>query len=116
LLVGAVLAAMALATFVTPLLGAHRVLVEEKNRLLGEVGNRLRPILADLHQDVDSGKLRRMDNLSKAFASLEMERNLLEKVPTWPWEPQTVRGLIGALLLPVAVWLIQLVLQRVIGS
>jgi hypothetical protein len=116
LLVGAVLAAIALATFVTPLLGVHRVLEEEKSRLLGEVGDRLRPILANLHKDVDSGKLSRIDDLSKAFASLEMERNLLEKVPTWPWEPQTVRGLIAALLLPVAVWLIQLVLQRVIGN
>lgn len=115
LLLGALLATIALGTLVTPLLGAHRLLIEEKGRRLGETSARLRGLIQDLHRGVDSGNLRGLDRLNNAISGLEVERNLLEKVPTWPWEPQTVQGLIAALLLPVAVWLVQLALGRILG-
>jgi hypothetical protein len=114
-LAAATFGGLALVTFVVPLLGAHRVLAEEKGRRLNETSDRLGGLIQDLHRGVDSGNLHGMDRLSNAIAGLEVERNLLEKVPTWPWEPQTVRGLIAALLLPVAVWLVQLALGRLLG-
>ncbi len=34
------------------------------------------------------------------------------RIPTWPWEPGALRGLVAALLLPVVIWLIQFFLGR----
>ncbi len=106
---------LAFTTFVWPLLGIHRLLEEEKGRLLDECSLRIEAAIAALHQRVDGEKLEGMDDLNKTIASLEIEQNLLEGIPTWPWQPDTVRLLITALALPLGLWLIQYVLQRVIG-
>jgi hypothetical protein len=106
---------LALVTFVWPLLGIHGLLVEEKGRLLDECSFRLEAAIAELHRRVDDWALEGMDDLNKAIASLELELNLLEKIPTWPWRPDTVRLLLTALALPLGLWLVQYVLQRVIG-
>ena len=57
-----------------------------------------------------------MDDLSKALASLEIERASLERVPTWPWERGTLRSLVAALLLPLILWLAQAFLEKSLGA
>jgi hypothetical protein len=106
---------LAVATFVWPLLGIHRLLVEEKGHLLDECSLRLEATIAELHQRVDGQRLEGMDDLNKTIASLEIELNLLEGIPTWPWQPETVRLLITALALPLGLWFAQYILQRVMG-
>jgi hypothetical protein len=106
---------LSFTTFSWALLGIHRLLEEEKARLLDECSLRMEAAIAVLHQRVDGGKLEGMDDLNKTIASLEIEQNLLEGIPTWPWRPDTVRLLITALALPLGLWLIQYVLQLVIG-
>jgi hypothetical protein len=103
------------ATFLWPLVGVHRLLEEEKGQLLDECSLRIESAIAVLHQRVDGEQLGGMDELNKMLASLEIEQNLLERIPTWPWRPETVRLLITALALPLGLWLIQYVLQLVIG-
>jgi hypothetical protein len=82
---------LALASFVWPLLGLHRLLDEEKERLLGEASLRFEAAIVELHQRMDSGKLEGMTDMNMAIASLELEQNALNRIPTWPWQPETVR-------------------------
>jgi len=65
---------------------------------------------------VDATNLRDMDALNKAIASLEIERNLLNRIPTWPWQPESLRTVIVALLLPIFVWLAQQLLSRFLAG
>jgi len=109
-------AAVASATFALPLLGAHRRLVEEKDRRLAEASSRFEAAITELHRQLDRGRLLQMDPLNKAVATLEIEQNVLRRIPTWPWQPGAVRGLLAALFLPVAVWAIQLFLGRFFGT
>jgi hypothetical protein len=106
---------LALVSFVWPLLGIHRLLVEEKGRLIDECSIRLEATIADLHQRVDDRALTAMDDLNKTMISLELELNLLEKIPTWPWRSETVRLLLTALALPLGLWLVQYVLRQLMG-
>ena len=106
---------LALATFLWPLLGVHRLLEEAKGQLLDECSLRIESAITVLHQRVDGERLEGMDDLNKTIASLEIEQNLLDRIPTWPWRPETVRLLITALALPLGLWFIQYVLQRAIG-
>lgn len=106
----------AVATFLLPLLGIHRQLAREKERMLQEMGHRMEAAVAELHRRVDDNDLARMDDLNKTLASLEIERAALERVPTWPWQPETLRSLVAALLLPLALWLVQVFLQRLLGG
>ena len=108
--------AIAGATFALPLLGAHRRLVDEKNRCLTEASSRFEAAAEQLFRDLDGQRLGQMDNLNKALASLEILQTGLRRIPTWPWQPGALRGLLAALFLPVAVWAIQLLLGRLLGT
>jgi hypothetical protein len=50
------------------------------------------------------------------LSSIKTELAMIEKIPTWPWQPETLRVLITALAFPLGVWLIQLFLGRYFGS
>jgi hypothetical protein len=116
--VGSVLliTALAVAAFLWPLLGIHRLLREEKGRLMDECAERLEAAIAELHRLMDSGDLEGIDRLNLAMASLVMERDALDAIPTWPWQPETPRLLITALALPLGLWIIQYVLQLLLGQ
>ncbi len=107
--------ALAVAAFALPQLGIHRLAIVEKDRLLDEANKRLAETIAELHRRVDAGELKGIFDLSSAMSSLQTELSMLEEIPTWPWRPETVRWLASALLLPLGLWLIQLLLQRILN-
>jgi len=110
-----IIQSVAVVTFIWPQLGIHRLQVAEKDRLLDEVYQRLKATIVELHRRVDDGELEKMDELSGTFANLETELSILKEIPTWPWQPETVRWLVTALVLPLGLWIIQYLLQRVLG-
>jgi hypothetical protein len=110
------IAALAVVAFIWPQLGVHRLQVAEKERLLEEVSQRFETTIIDLHQRVDERELEGIADLNSAMVSLEIEKTALERTPTWPWQPETVRWLVTALLLPLVLWLVQFLLQRLLGS
>jgi hypothetical protein len=95
-----------------PIWGIHNLLLEEKQRLLVESNQRLQKAIADLHGRVDQRHLERMDDLNKAMASLEIEQNTLRRIPTWPWQPDTIRWVAAAFMFPLVLWLVQTILER----
>ncbi len=107
---------LALLVFVWPLWGVHRLLREEKARLLDECALQLEDAIADLHRKMEGGDLTGVDQLNLAMASLVIEKDALDAIPTWPWQPETPRLLITALALPLGLWIIQYILQLVLGS
>jgi hypothetical protein len=106
---------LALAAFVWPLLGVHRLLDEEKARLLDENSQHFEATIVRLRQCAESGELGDMGALNTALCTLESERSLLGRIPTWPWQTETVRLLFTAIGLPLGLWIAQYVLQRVLG-
>jgi len=106
---------LAFLTFIWPQLGIHSLQVAEKDRLLEEANRRFESTITELHTRIDAGKLEKIGELSTTLSTLEKELNALRQIPTWPWQPETVRWLVTALVLPLGLWIIQFVLQRVLG-
>ena len=106
---------VALLTFLLPQLGIHRLQVQEKNRLLEEANRRVVAVIAALHKCVDEDKLNDVPSLNATLSTLELERDVLNRISTWPWQPETVRWLATALVLPMGLWILQLILGRVLG-
>ena len=106
---------IAVVIFIWPQLGIHNLQVAEKEHLLEQANQRFEVIIAELHRRVDEGELDKMNDLSMTMTNLEMELNSLKKIHTWPWQPETVRWLITALVLPLGLWLIQFALQRILS-
>jgi hypothetical protein len=110
-----VILVLAGASFLWPQLGIHSLQVAEKDRLLEEANQRLEATILKLHERVDAGELDKIGELNTTLSTLEMELSALKRIPTWPWQPETVRWLITALVLPLGLWILQIVLQRVFG-
>jgi hypothetical protein len=88
----------------------------EQERLLDEVYLRLEATVSELHRQVDIGEYGAMEDLSYAITSLETEVNAIKGIRTWPWEPETLQILVTALAMPLGLWLIQIILERVLGN
>ncbi len=99
-------------TFLWPLLGIHRLLVEEKERLLDDNATAMEHTMQEIRQRVRSNELAEIDSLNKVLGTLETESRLLRQISTWPWQPGALQSVIAAILLPVGISLIQRVLLR----
>jgi len=106
---------VALACFVLPLSSMHNRLSHEKSRVLAEVNRRLEASINVVHERLDNGEFQTMDQLEKALANLITERKVLAEVSTWPWRPETLRGFLSTLALPIVLYLITAVLGRILG-
>ncbi len=71
---------------------------------------------AELHERIDNREFEEIDELMKVISVLETERDTLKRISTWPWQPETLQFLMTALLLPLLLWIIQYVLQLLLGS
>jgi hypothetical protein len=107
---------LALVVFAWPLLGTRRILAREKAQWLDQISLRVEAVFSEIHQRIDDGELEEIDELTKVLALLEAERDTLKSISTWPWSPDTLRLLITALGLPLLLWIIQYVLQFILGS
>jgi hypothetical protein len=106
--------ALGVATFIVPLRGMHGRLLTEKNRLVAEAQDRLKLTLGRVHEAVEANDLSTADQLNKTLSSVLAERDVLLKLPTWPWSVGTFRGVASALLLPVAIFLITRLIDRLL--
>lgn len=105
----------AIAVFLWPQLGIHSLQIAEKSQRVDQANQRLEAIILELHQRVDEGELDKIGELQTTISTLGMELASLRRIPTWPWEPETLRWLIGALVLPLGIWLLQYVFQRLVA-
>ncbi|TAJ99653.1 MAG: hypothetical protein EPO36_11390 [Chloroflexota bacterium] len=105
---------IATLAFVVPLYGLHGRLEVEKDRLQAEVEVRLKGLLTELNRDVDARDLQRADDLNKTLASMLQQREVIARLPTWPWSTGTLRAIITAILLPIFLFVVQLSLARIL--
>lgn len=106
--------ALTVVAFLWPLWGAHRMLADAKSRMTGELGSRVERASADLRGAVDEGATGRMAPLKDALLGLEASMRIVERSSTWPWQPETPRLVVSAVLLPLGAWLLQRLLDRVL--
>jgi hypothetical protein len=106
---------LAVACFVLPLSGTQRRIAAEKALRLSAVSHRLDAALRDLARRNDAADLSSAGDVNNNINSLLSERNLIARTPTWPWSPDALRGFSTALLLPILLWLVFRVLERVLA-
>jgi hypothetical protein len=112
LLEAAVFSIIVLLIFILPLLGARRLLREAKSKAKLEAQQQFKATVAELHRRRDAGDFSSMAGINEALDALLKEQSVLNKISTWPWQPETVRGVATAIFLPVAVWAITRLLER----
>ncbi|MEO8468207.1 MAG: hypothetical protein ABI573_00915 [Chloroflexota bacterium] len=105
---------VAVLAFFLPLLGMHGRMSTEKHRLQDEVGQRVEVLVERLHGSVDRDDLTGADGQNKALGSLIAERELVNRLSTWPWQAGTAGAVASAVLLPIVLFLLTRFLDRVL--
>lgn len=101
--------------FVVPVLGIHDQLVAAKGAAIESVATRFYAVTAELHTATERQDLAVMDPLNKAVGALDAELSRLSTIPTWPWQPETLRWIVGALMFPIVLFVAQALLSRLIA-
>lgn len=103
-----------MAAFFIPIGLLNRRLSGEKSRLLGEVSGKLKDAFAQLESGFSDGHYDRVAGLESAISSFIKQKQYIEAIPTWPWRTGTFRVALTAVMLPVIVYIIQQVLERLL--
>jgi hypothetical protein len=103
---------LAIAIFILPIMGIRDHLEKEKQRVLDEMSDLLQATSDRLHNRLRKDNYTGIGDTKAAIEALIRERELMEKISTWPWNPRTLRGFASALLLPVFLLLVTRLLER----
>lgn len=106
-------ALLGLVAFIWPLIGIHRLLEEEKTRHQVAVRRRVQTGMDELHRRVDAQRFDEVVPLTELMTGLKQELDILDQIPTWPWQPELFRTVLTAVLLPIVLWFITRAIERV---
>lgn len=112
----ALLVAVAIACFVAPLLSLHDRIVAEKDRRSAEANAALAATLAELHRRIAAGEFDGAAALNDAVAAANASVQAVARISTWPWRQETLRAFLGAVLLPIGLWLTFELLGRLLPA
>jgi hypothetical protein len=112
---GALFPAFAVIAFVAPLAGVHRLLVDAKEHALAENAQGLKSLREELYRRSAARQLDLASELHDLLAALRSEREALERTSTWPWQSETVRTVVAAVILPLVLWFIQWLFDRLLA-
>jgi hypothetical protein len=101
--------------FFIPLSGINRRMRQAKDDLLNNVNEDLRDLNARIHSTAKAGDYAELEKYQAPLSTLRNSREMIKAIPTWPWQPRTLRNLLAPLLFPVLVYLVQVFLDRVMG-
>jgi hypothetical protein len=95
------------------LAGIHRRLVRQKADLVATINLRF----AELAESVRGATAPTDVGEKKAMMeALLIERDVVRKLSTWPWEAETLRGFLSSIGLPILLWFVTTLLGRLLGS
>jgi hypothetical protein len=106
---------LAVAVFVWPLLGAHRLMQTEKERALHDIDLRFEAISAELDRALDDQDYPAIVRLNGTLASFETRFGRIASIPTWPWRPETAQLALTAIALPLILTFLQFLAERAFG-
>lgn len=114
--VNIVFAVLAIFIFISPLMGVHSLLKKQKDQLIEEVQAKKEALIRKLFFRLEKNDLEGIENLEHALSSVEKADNEIKKISTWPWQTNTLRQMIGALFLPITIWIIQYFLNLLLSN
>jgi hypothetical protein len=91
----------AVIMFWLPLRGVNRKLVSEKRRYVKEVNFRIKANFDLLHSKMDNDEYKNIADIREMIATLQLERENIKSISTWPWRAGTLSGLLTAIVLPI---------------
>lgn len=109
-----ILLLVAIACFLVPLLGLHGQIRDERDRRRAEANAAVDGTVGEIEARIAAREFDRMGPLADAMTASTAAVAAISRISTWPWRPETLRGFISALGLPILIWTITALLARVL--
>jgi sterol desaturase/sphingolipid hydroxylase (fatty acid hydroxylase superfamily) len=109
-----IMAVPSVVVFVVPVMGMRSRLQQEKRQILDGIGELLQLTSEKLEDKVRAADYSQLQGMETAIRALMAKRDMIARISTWPWNPATIRGFVSTLLLPIVLWLITRLLERII--
>jgi predicted permease len=103
---------VSLIYFFVPLASINQRMRAAKSALLAELGGDIKRVYQHVHSGVTRQRFAQVNSLRTSVGALKDELEIVQKIPTWPWQPDTLRNLLTPLLLPIVIYLS----QRYVGT
>ncbi len=98
--------------FFAPLASINQRMRSAKGELLAELGGDVKRVVQRVHQGVGKLQFGKVNEMRTTIGALKDELDIVQKIPTWPWQPETLRNLLTPLLVPIFIY----VAQRYLGT
>ncbi|MEZ4766882.1 MAG: hypothetical protein R2844_00440 [Caldilineales bacterium] len=79
-------------SFITTLFDIHKRIRTVKEDHLTAIDGRLQAAFSDLHRRIDAGEVDRLASLREVMDALLVERGVVARILTWPWQSGTLAG------------------------
>jgi hypothetical protein len=103
---------LAVTVFVWPLYGVHKRMEAAKDKALQEIDLRFKTVFAKFDRGFQDDDFSSIEGLNGVLASLELQRNRIKAIPTWPWSPETAQFAITTIGLPLVLAIIRFFVER----
>lgn len=106
----------ALAVFVWPLYGIHRLMVTEKEKLLRALDQDFEAVFVKFNQGLREDDYAAIERLNGTITSLEIQYKRIAAIPTWPWRSETAQFALTAIALPLVLAILRFLVERAFDS
>lgn len=103
---------LVILVFLLPLLDIRGRIQEKKEDLLKQNGEVLQDSMQELQKRMARRELNEVPELQDGINALVLVGKQLENISPWPWNPDTLRSFLSAILLPIFLFIVQQVLSR----
>jgi hypothetical protein len=103
--------AVAALLFVFPLMGINQRMKQAKEDLLIQTGENIRMVYEQINSAAKKKDFRKLDKVRGALSTLRETKEIVDQIPTWPWQSSALGNFIFPLLIPIIAFLIQLFIE-----
>lgn len=103
---------LAVAVFVWPLYGVHRLMEMEKESMLHQIDLHFERVFAEFDGRFRDDDYAAIERLNGTISSLEIQHRRIRAIPTWPWRPETARFALTAIALPLILTILQFIVAQ----
>jgi len=107
---------IAIIVFVWPIWGVHRIIEQEKLKVLHETDRRFEMLIDQFNQHIDGGDYAASEMLHGTITSLDIQHKRISAVATWPWKSETARIVLTAIALPILLMFLQYFILQALNS
>jgi hypothetical protein len=103
------------AFFFAQIFGVNQRMRRAKEQVLTQLSKDVEKVHNDVHKAVQRKAYNAVGKMQATVSTLRSEQEFIQRIPTWPWQPETLRNLLAPLLLPVIVYLVQRFAESIFG-